>query len=341
MAEGGILFGGSLIVDQVKAIDTHPEKGRLAVIRGVSVGIGGMACNDPVNLKVLDPELSVATMGRVGEDDQGRYILSEFEAKGVDTSCVIVTPGVNTSFTDVMSDRSDGSRTFFHSYGACALWGFDDIPFERLAGRYSFVQLGYALLLEKMDSEDKEYGTEMARALAKFQEMGLRTAVDVVSEQGERFRKVVGPVLPHVDDFIVNEVEAAEVAGVPTRDGEGRLDLNALEEAAKRLYGMGVKRNVAIHAPEGALWAMRDGGMVFQPSHDIKAGEISGSAGAGDAFCSGVIYGINKGWEPQETLRLATAMAGLCLFSPTTTGGAKPLEEVLEFAESRPYRDRP
>lgn len=338
MPEPGILFGGSLIVDQVKSIERYPQKGRLAVVREISPGIGGMACNNPVNLKVLDPTLRTATMGRIGADEQGRYVLAELAAKGVETWGVISTAGASTSFTDVMSDRSDGSRTFFHCYGACALWTYEDIPFERCADGFGYAQLGYALLLESMDGEDAEYGTRMARALARLRSMGLRTAVDVVSEQGERVRRVVSPLLPHVDDFIVNEIEGAEVSGVPARGDDGRLEVAALEAAARRLLEMGVACNVVIHAPEGALWLASGAATYWQPAHAIAVHEIAGSAGAGDAFCSGIIYGIHAGWSPEETLRLATAMAALNLFSPTTTGGARPLAEVLRFAASRPYR---
>lgn len=337
----GILFGGSLVLDHLKEIDQYPAKGRLSVIRSVSRATGGLACNNPINLKTLDPSLRVATMGRIGDDAGGRYLLSELEDRGVETWGVLPTPGVQTSFTDVMSAKKDGSRTFFCCYGACARWDYEDIPFERCADGFGYAQLGYALILERLDAEDADYGTRLARALARLRTSGLRTAVDVVSEQGERFRRIVAPLLPQVDDFIVNEIEAAAVAGIPERSGDGRLEVQALEEAARRLLEMGVSRTVVIHAPEGALWLEPGAEAIWQPSHLVEPAEIASSVGAGDAFCSGIIYGLHNAWSPHETLRLATAMAGLNLFSHTTTGGAKPLGETLRFAATRPYRKFP
>jgi sugar/nucleoside kinase (ribokinase family) len=34
---------------------------------------------------------------------------------------------------------------------------------------------------------------------------------------------------------------------------------------------------------------------------------IVGSTGAGDSFCAGVTYELSKGWNPEKTLRFASA----------------------------------
>ncbi|HHN45957.1 MAG TPA: carbohydrate kinase family protein [Planctomycetes bacterium] len=338
MTPKGMLFGGSMIVDLVKRISRFPGRGKLAVIHDVTRGVGGMACNNPVNVKVLNPDADVATMGRIGDDELGRYIIAQLSKKGVDTDAVAPTPAVPTSFTDVMVDVEDGSRTFFHSYGACALWRPEDIPWDALAGRFSCVHLGYVLLLESMDADDGEHGTVLAGVLKRFRDMGLRTAIDVVSEEGDRFRKIVTPSLRHVDDLVINEVEASAVTGTAVRDGDGTLSVAGLSTAAERLFEAGVNKTVVLHAPEGALALTAEGKKYLQPSHDIKKTEIVSSVGAGDAFASGVLYGLNRGEDVPHALKLGTAMAALNLFDPTTTGGAKPYADVIAFANSRPYR---
>jgi hypothetical protein len=73
---------------------------------------------------------------------------------------------------------------------------------------FKIAQIGYILLLDAMDAADPEYGTVMARAFARFQEMGLKTTVDVVSEDSDRFTRLVTPALRYVDYLILNEFEA-------------------------------------------------------------------------------------------------------------------------------------
>jgi sugar/nucleoside kinase (ribokinase family) len=333
-----LLFGGSMIVDLVKRLQMFPAKGRLGVIQDVTRGVGGMACNNPINIKVLDPALDVAVMGRVGDDDLGRCILAEYARHKIDTSAVVVSKTAPTSFTDVMSDVTDGSRTFFHSYGACAEWGPQDIPWKGLAERFSYVQIGYALLLKTMDAPDPEHGTVMAGVLKRLIDAGLRTAIDVVSEEGDRFRKVVAPSLPFVDDLIINEVEAGAITGEKVRGDKEELLVSGLIKAAEALLEAGVRRTVVLHAPEGAVALTRDGKRYMQASHEIEVEEIVSSVGAGDAFASGIVYGLNKAMTMPDTLKLATAMAAMNLFNPTTTGGARPLREVMEFSVKRPYR---
>ena len=110
MSERGICFGGSLIVDQVKMIHAYPDPGNLTVIESVQRGTGGMAANNAVNLRVLDPTLPVGVVGRVGDDDNGAYVLAELAARGAGTKAIRRVPG-RTSFTDVMTVRGTGRRT--------------------------------------------------------------------------------------------------------------------------------------------------------------------------------------------------------------------------------------
>jgi len=339
MSGHGLLFGGSLIVDLVKRINVYPSRGKLAVIREVTRGVGGMACNNPVNVKVLDKSTRVATMGRVGDDDLGRYIKETLSEYGVDISGVVTAKGSQTSFTDVMADASDGSRTFFHSYGACAEWCPDDIPWDEIEGRYTYAQLGYALLLSAMDAPDTRYGVVLAGVLKKLKDIGIRTAIDVVSEEGDRFRSIVGPCLPFVDDLIINEVEAGGITGDEVRGDDGKINPDAMLAAARKLIESGVQKTVVLHAPEGAIGVTKSGEEFIQPSHHIKPEEIIGSVGAGDAFASGVVYGLSKEWDIKDAMRLGTAMAAMNLFNPTTTGGARPLGEVKKFMSQRPYRE--
>lgn len=323
----GIVLGGTLIVDWVKTVDSYPREGTLVNILDSDRGIGGAATNNSVNLKTLDPDLPVAVVGRIGNDDNGRYVLDTLKNRQVDTSGVVVSPTQPTSYTDVISVKGSGQRTFFHAQAANAEWSIDDIPFARYAG-YNIVQIGYILLLNEMDREDPDYGTVLARVFAEFQKQGLKTAVDVVSEESDRFTRLVTPALQYVDYLILNEIEAGQTVGIVLRRDDGGLEAGRLRETAERLLNAGNSCLVVIHMPEGGYALTRDGEEIKVPSFDLPSEELKGSVGAGDAFCSGVLYGLEKEWSLKDALHLGSTLAACSLFSPTSTGGALSLKNA-------------
>ena len=216
-----------------------PEEGTLANIIELTESVGGCALNNAVNHKVLDPSLTVGTMGLIGDDDRGQFIRRTLEGRGVEQAGVHAVEG-STSYSDVMTAKSSGRRTFFHDRGVCARWSYEHVPFDAIAGRYGYVQLGYQLLLDSMDESDPEYGTVMGRTLARFRDLGLRTSLDLVSEESDRYRMVALPSLPHVDDLIINEVEASRLTGISDRDPGGTISWANLSRMADGLFAAGV-----------------------------------------------------------------------------------------------------
>jgi sugar/nucleoside kinase (ribokinase family) len=66
--------------------------------------------------------------------------------------------------------------------------------------------------------------------------------------------------------------------------------------------------------------------------------EIKGTAGAGDAFCAGMLFGLHEDLSLSTSLRLANASARFNLTSPTCTDGAVSLIQLNQFIESSPAR---
>jgi sugar/nucleoside kinase (ribokinase family) len=94
-----------------------------------------------------------------------------------------------------------------------------------------------------------------------------------------------------------------------------------------------------IHFPEGGFARTRKGDDYWQSSLNLPPKAIAGSAGAGDAFCAGVLLGLHEGWELGRCLQTGSCVAAASLSDPTCTGGIKPLQATLELA--RKYRFRP
>ena len=327
----GVLAGGNWINDQVKIIDVYPQREQLANIRSQSQGTGGSPYNVLINLAKLGAEFPLYGAGFVGKDDLGRHILENCLEHDIDTKFLRINPAAPTSYTDVMTEKENGRRTFFHHRGANALWEGDDLNFTKIKAQ--IFHLGYLLMLDSLDEADGKFGTKAARLLAAAQQAGMKTSVDVVSEDSDRFSKVVNPALKFVDYCILNEIEAGKTTGFKIRRPDGTLDTVALRHAAGALLQQGVRDLVVIHFPEGGFARTRRGDDVWQSSLNLPAKYIVGMAGAGDAFCAGVLMGLHEGWELSRCLLTGVCTAAASLSDPTCTGGAKTLSASLGLAK--------
>lgn len=333
----GLLAGGNWIIDQVKMIDAYPNPEQLANIQGYSQGTGGAPFNVLVDLARAGAPFPLLGAGLVGHDALGTQILDICRKHHIDVKLLTTTGKAPTSYTDVMTERGSGRRTFFHDRGANALWHGADIDFARIRARIFHV--GYLLLLDALDAPDPDFGTRAARLLNSAQKAGLKTSVDVVSENSDRFSRIVNPALKYVDYCILNEIEAGKTTGFKVRDGKGKLDTVALRHAAGALLQQGVRDLVVIHFPEGAFARTRRGDDVWQSSLKLPAGYIGGTAGAGDAFCAGVLWGLHEGWDIPKSLLTGVCLAAASLAEPTCADGVKPLKTCLGLARKFGMRE--
>ena len=332
----GILAAGNWIIDHVKMIDNYPSPETLANILSQSQGTGGAPYNALVDLAKLGAEFPLEAVGLVGDDADGRQMLKDCEKFGIDATQIHWTKEAPTSYTDVMTVKSTGRRTFFHARGANALLSEKHFDLEASNARIFF--LGYLLLLDALDIVAEDGSTGAARLLKRAGELGFKRAVDVVSEDSDRFVAVVTPVLPHIDYFIINEFEASKITGIAVKK-DGKVDFAGLSRAAARIFELGVREWVIIHCPAGALARNADGEETALGSIDVPAEDIVGTAGAGDAFASGALMGLHNGLSIEECLRIASCSAASCLSDSTCTGGIKPLDECYELEEKYGYQE--
>ncbi|MDR1797501.1 MAG: carbohydrate kinase family protein [Clostridiales Family XIII bacterium] len=331
--DGGICLAGNLIVDRLKFIERWPCETELTTILRQENALGGLACTCAIDIAKLDPALPVSVVGIVGEDDLGDAVLAGFaQHPGIDAS--LVKRCGETSYTDVMT-APDGRRTFFVFRGANARLSPDDFDFSVL--RAGILHIGYILLLDALDGPDPggEYETAMCRVLDGARKAGILTSVDVVTEAGDRFQKLVRPALAYTDVLSINETEAAAVTGVPLRDG-GRLLEGNLEPCARELAACGVAKWACIHMPELSCGLDVAAGAFYRRSSvQLPEGYVRSSVGAGDAFAAGLLLGLYRGEPLPEALRYGNAAAAVSLSSAGASVALKPLGDVLD--EMAPY----
>ncbi len=331
----GILGAGNWIVDHIKVIDAWPSQDTLVNIRTEFRGTGGAPCNVLVDLAKLGADFPLTGAGIVGQDEAGDWILRTCQNVGVDAGLIRRTDRQPTSYTDVMTVEGTGHRTYFHQRGANTLLDADSIQLE--ASSAKIFHLGYLLLLDRLDQACERFGTKAAGLLAKASELGFITSVDVVSEESDRFGRVVSPALPFLDIIFLNEFEAGRIFSLEIRQDD-KIHIPTLLKTAETLLAAGVRRWAIIHFPEGVLAASPDGRRVFQPSLLIPPNQIAGTAGAGDAFAAGFLLGYHEELPMENCLVFGVCASAASLRHPSASEGVERLDICLALGQEFGYR---
>lgn len=310
----GVIAGGNWLIDHVKLIDDWPPQDSLATILSQSWGNGGSPYNTLKDLARLEAPFSFEGIGLVGDDASGRLILQDCAAHRIDTTQLHVTTRAPTSYTDVMTEQRSGRRTFFHHRGANGWLSPEHFDFTQT--RAKIFHFGYLLLLDALDALDAEGVPRAAGVLQRAQAAGIRTSLDCVSDPGDRFQTVVAPVLPWVDVLFANDFEAERLTGISLGRG-AEFNKRAAVAAARALIGRGVREWAMVHFPQGACACSAAGEIVWQPAVRLPAAQIAGTAGAGDAFAAGVLFGWHEAWPIARALELGVCAAAASLRHPT------------------------
>ena len=320
MARRGICVAGSLVADRFYDMESYPKEGFLATVRRGATAIGGSG-NLILDLAKVDASLPVKVCAIAGEDESGvalMEVLGRFP--NVDTADM-VREG-ETSTTLVMNANDTKQRTFFFSPGASDVFDESYIHWDNIDSK--IFHLEYLLLMKKVDAPDPEYGTHGARILKDARDRGMITSIDMVSEESDRVKNVVRPALKYTDICCINESEAEAITGIAVTSRE------SAEEALRALHALGVSRWAVIHSPKHNYgYDIGNDTMVHVESLKLPDGYIKGTTGAGDAFCSGILYGAHEGEDLESAMRFATACAACSLSENNGTDGMRARDEVL------------
>ena len=311
----GIAVAGTALVDKINEISTYPKAGELTKIRSLQMSVGGCVPNVAIDLKRICPTLTVKAVAKIGNDVEGDFLQNVLQDNGVQTDAVVKGDS-KTSFTEVMS-VAGGQRTFFTYPGASSEFGYADVDLNAL--NVKMLHLGYFLLLDKMDDGDGE------KLLRAAQEQGIKTSIDLVSENSNRYALVL-PCLQYTDNLIINETEAGQLTGIEPTPAN-------LRAIAEKLKSYGVKERVIIHLPEMGV-CLSERGFTVMPSYALPSSFIKGTTGAGDAFCAGALLGIYRGDSDEDILSFASAAAVAALSSADAISGMRTEEEIKEICKN-------
>ncbi len=330
--KNGIVIAGNLLVDIVKNIDSYPKIGMLSHITDISLAVGGCVPNVAINLSKIDRSIDISAVGMVGDDENGKFVVKQLNDNGINTDMVKFSKTVPTGFSDVMS-LAGGERTFFFKKGTNEVFAPTDIDVDKLD--CDIFHVGYILLLDKFDEEDSEYGTKMARLLRQVQQKGIKTSVDVVSDNSADYGKKIISSLKYCNYVIINEIECCHIFNLEPYDKDGKLIKENVKLAMTKMMENGVQDKIIIHCKEmGFALDVKTKRFTEVASLKIPKEMIKGSVGAGDSFCAGSLYGLYNGLNDEEILKFSSAAAACNLFEANSIDGMKNKQEIENMANT-------
>jgi sugar/nucleoside kinase (ribokinase family) len=280
----------------------------------------------------------VETIGLVGDDEDGRFLIAEADAAGVDRRQMHVAPGVTTNYSDAFVSSRTGRRTHIYEAGSSAILTPDHFDLEATSGL--ILHIGLPGIHRVMDAPWGGDGNGWAHVLRRGRAAGLRTNLELVSVEPKKIQAMAMPCLPHLDYLVVNDHEIGAIAGEATTR-EGVTDVAACRRAAAWVLEQGSMSVVVVHFPRGAVTAAREGGVAVHPSVAVPEEAVVSANGAGDAFAAGMLYGLHEGWALGDCVALANASAAASLRALSTTDSVVPWRECLDLAARWGWRDQP
>lgn len=304
---------GILVADVIsKPMISLPEKGKLMPIESITLHSGGCALSSAVDMSKIG--LDTAVVGKIGDDGFGSYLTGVLKDADVETKGIAIGKGSKTS-ASVVVVGNDSERSFIHCFGANGEFTYEDIDFD-FVKQYRIAFFTGVNLMASLD------GKPLGRAVKKAKELGLITIMDTAWDASGRWMELVEDALPYLDYFIPSYDEAVLISGK-----ENPSDI------ADVFMSYGVK-NVAVKlGKDGCYIKGNDCCEYTIPTFlNIKAVETTG---AGDAFSSGFITGIIKGWPLSKCGLFANAVGTFSVSQIGASTGIKSMEETIEFIKEQ------
>jgi len=300
---------GALNIDHIYQVERILEDGETVVIEAKS-SPGGSAANTIYGLAKLG--VKTGFCGVVGDDDDGKILLRDFQKIGVDTSQIRIKSKAKTGSVLCLSDKL-GRRSLYVLPGANNRLTIDDLD---------LAYINQAKMLHLSSFADERQFPVILRLVDK-----LGSSVKLSFAPGALYAvkglKTLAPILKRTHLLFINQSEIRQLTGEDVIGGAESCLKQGCQNVVVTL-GRGSKIRKA-----SAVGYIRDSEneYVIKP-RDIGAG--MDTTGAGDAFAAGFIYGLLKGKGLEECGRLGDIAAQFCISKIGAREGLPTLKELAQ-----------
>lgn len=271
---GDLLVFGSINQDIALSVAAFPAPGQTLKASGSARATGGKGANQAAAAALAGAEVHM--IGAVGDDSAGNAARQALKTVGVDTSLIRTEAGAPTGAAYICV-RSDGENTIVVDPGANTADSVADVADE------VFAEAAWCLLSLEIPEEQAMTFAHRARANGVKVALNASPVLNRPLEQGL------------VDVLIVNELEAAAVAGD---------EWPSSGDIAERL---GVDAVVVTQGGAGAQVLQRGAQAFHIPAERVT---VRDTTGCGDAFAGVMVAALTRGAPYAEAVTEATKFAG-------------------------------
>lgn len=288
-----------------------------------SIQGGGKVATAMVAAAHLGAKVSIMT--KVGQDEAGEFVVSEFERYGIDVSRTIMQKGCNTSIFFILVDINGNPR--WVNVGEIRDWSFPE-PIrhmvklaeaqERMKNaafrNYSQDELGFVaegeiLLLDCFLSEYQN-GALLAR------KSDIKTCLDL-----DIFFQPYLVDLQNITYCIASKRAAVEFTGE-----------TAPEASCRKLLEFGPEVVGVTLGEEGSIFMTRKGEFLRQGAFKVQ---VVDTTGAGDVFHGAFCFGLVQRWELPKIVEFSSAVSALKCRRLGGRAGIPSLGEVEDFIRNQ------
>lgn len=278
---GRVWVVGSLNVDRGWRVARHAGVGETVLGNALDPAPGGKGLNQAVAARRMGAD--VALVGCVGDDDDGRWLVGLAVEEGIDTAAVTATGDAPTGSALIVI-AADGANTVTVD-----------------AGANSSLRVDRALGFEVGDVVVAQLEVPGAAVAAAFAEARLAGALTMLNPSP---LGVSRSLVPEVDVVVVNQSEAADLAGAP----RPAASADAAVTHAEAIAGDG--QTVVVTLGADGVVAVGPQAVTVCPGSKV---EVLDTTGAGDCFLGVLAAACAGGASVDAALDLANRAAALAV----------------------------
>jgi sulfofructose kinase len=283
--------------DTVMMVREFPPLGGKERVVSVSRQAGGQVATALVACQRLG--LRARYIGKVGDDEAGRFQLQSLREERVDVQYTATSKGATTQFGLIIVDQATGERTVFWDRDERLAVAKDDLKAEAITS-------ARVLHIDGCDTA----------ACAQAAKIARKARIPVVADLDTVY-KDVEQIFPLIDYLIASANFLPAVTG---HNDPFRVLEYMAREYKIRAPGMTLGRDGSLVYSEGRFH--------YSPGFVV---ETVDTTGAGDIFHGAFAYGLLQGWCIEQILDFSNAMAGLNCTQVGARGGIGTLAEAEDL----------
>jgi 5-dehydro-2-deoxygluconokinase len=282
--------------------------------------LGGSPANIAVGMARLGKK--VGFIGKVSDDQFGRFVTNYFQKEGIDISNIAVAKNgesLGLTFTEIASP-TDSSILMYRNAVADLALSPEEINEEYIKNAKSIVISGTALAA----SPSREAAL-LALEYAKKNGTIVIFDIDYRSYTWKSKAELVvySSAVARLSDIILGSREEFDLMESLLRP-EDSTD----QEIAQRWFAQGNQIIVIKHGKEGSTAYSDDGQKYVIKPFPIK---LLKSFGGGDAYASAFLYGLMEGWDIIDCLEFGSGSASMLVSSHSCSEAMPTVDEIKSF----------